>query len=180
MKLAFSIIFATSLWHSGFSQKFLETSKYKVTVDEYILDSIGQVQSLNGDTTYIRLLDSFTEAEIFRIPLYSEFFDGYDLKISFDQKTVGLDHIIKFTTVYLACCSDETIYYFLVTKDNKIISLPDYTETFCDGPEPYKEYTFDKNLIRLTHFYPNQENEIDSTKTILTYRLENGKLKEEK
>jgi len=176
MKLPLTVIFVTLIGSLGFSQKFSKTDKYHVTVDDYTLDSIGQVQPINGDTAYIRLLTSNSELEIFRTPISSEFFDGHFLEISFDQKITGIDHVIRLTTSYLACCSDKTSYYFLVSRNNNYMPLPAYSETFCDGPEPYKEYIFDKDLIRLTQFFPNHENELDSAKMIVTYKLENGQL----
>lgn len=181
MKPPFTVILATLIWSFGFSQNFSKTDKYEVTVDEYTLDTVGRQFAVNCDTIYIRLLTSMTEEEIFKTPLYeAEFYDGHEIEISSDNRLKGIDHVIRLTTAYYACCVDETSYYFLVTEDMKFMPLPDYTETFCDGPEPYKEYTFDEDLIQLIHFYPNQENEIDSTKTLETFRLENGKLKEEK
>ena len=183
MKFLFTFILSILIWNFGFSQEFQKTDKFIVTIDEHTFDSVGLTPiPVNGDTTYIRLINSKSLKEIFKVPLYSEFYDGQDVEIAEIVNFESISFVVRLKTYYMTCCVDETSYYFLANQENNFIQLPEYTETFCDGPEPFMEYTFEQvenkkeQLIKLTHFFPNNESKIDSSKTLMTYRYVNSSL----
>ncbi|MDH7447659.1 hypothetical protein [Aquimarina sp. 2201CG14-23] len=58
----------------------------------------------------------------------------------------GVSEVIKMEVEYLACCAQVETYYFMVTNDNELVSLPQLTNIYCEDSNTDSQYTF-----------PNQE-----------------------
>lgn len=58
----------------------------------------------------------------------------------------GISEVIKMEVEYLACCAQVESYYYLVTDDDKLITLPQLTNIYCENSNTDSQYTF-----------PNQE-----------------------
>jgi len=71
--------------------------------------------------------------------------ESYDSTNLDERKLNDLDNVSSLIIVennYSVCCSSHESHYYLITKNEKLIELPQINNTHCDGPEPYETYIF--------------------------------------
>ncbi|WP_299218282.1 hypothetical protein [uncultured Aquimarina sp.] len=54
----------------------------------------------------------------------------------------GVSEVIKMEVEYLSCCAQVESYYFMVTNDDKLVSLPQLTNVYCENSDTNSQYTF--------------------------------------
>ncbi|WP_299434418.1 hypothetical protein [uncultured Aquimarina sp.] len=75
-----------------------------------------------------------------------ELFEDIFITTLEDPGLEGISEVIKMEVEYLACCAQVESYYFMITNDNKLVSLPQLTNVYCENSNTDSQYTF-----------PNQE-----------------------
>ncbi len=58
----------------------------------------------------------------------------------------GISEVIKLEVEFFACCAEVASYYYMVTDDQQLISLPQLSNIYCENSNTDSQYTF-----------PNQE-----------------------
>lgn len=174
----------------GAAQEFHDSDRYQIILENFAQGKYENGFFINvfpkdGDTAFIRLLLSENNKEIFRLPLSHEEVNQYEyskVELSREIPFSGIKEVVRLKVSYLACCSSEYSYYFLVTVQDKYIPLPRFKDVHCDGPEPHQAYKFtltevsSDEKIELVRSYPDRDYNIDSTKLLKTYHLQNGRL----
>ncbi len=71
-----------------------------------------------------------------------ELFEDIFITTLEDPGLEGISEVIKMEVEYLACCAQVESYYFMVTDDDKIVSLPQLTNIYCENSDTDSQYTF--------------------------------------
>lgn len=190
MKYLLSISLILLIFEYGTAQEFHASDKYQVVLENFAPGTYENGFYINifpeeGETAFIRLVNTRDNQEIFKIPLSHDEVDLYEYskaEVSPDIPLPGIKEVIRLKISYLDCCSDVHNYYFLVNQQGKYIPLPHFKDVRCDGPEPYKAYNFSEasessdGTIELVELYPDQNFDIDSVKLLATYHLDDGRI----
>lgn len=168
----------------AYSQEFKETNLYNAQLDSFDFDTEGFAKTPDGETPYLRLFSTETGKEIFTIEVANpDLYDHHKVEIATGVFPSQIEYAIKIHVIYSVCCSHEMSYYLLLTKKGKVIELPVVDYVICDWPGYYQGYEFKagdtkpRNIF-LNEYYINGEGKVDSVKTLETYQLLNGKIKQ--
>ena len=162
---------------NGFlSDKKISIPKFQPST-EYVLSKV--------DTTLIDKEDYSTHIYLEnkqgkKIKKFKVWMDGYDenysiLEVIKNPALKNIKKIIKVGIEHCGCgCSDD-MYYWLVTNENKWISLPMLSLDNIDEGNIYQEYLFNttKNTIELIEFKFLVEENIETIKNIYVKHLKN-------
>ncbi|GAA3510393.1 hypothetical protein GCM10022393_24660 [Aquimarina addita] len=77
----------------------------------------------------------------------------------------GISEVIKMDIESVTCCAEVVTYYFMVTDQKKLISLPELTNIYCENSDTDSQYTFPNQLFGI-------KNKIVQTETLYSESTE--------
>lgn len=137
------------------AQSFQQTTKYVVTTE--IND-----QGFEQPAYVVNLVRSGEDAEKLSTLTIedTELFEDIFISTLENPGLDGISEVIKMEIEYLACCAHVQSYYFLIDKDQNLISLPQISNVYCEDSNtdfqyifPNQEYGIPNNILETQTFY---------------------------
>ncbi|WP_299260176.1 hypothetical protein [uncultured Aquimarina sp.] len=119
------------------AQSFQKTEKY-AAVTEIKENGSEQPTCIVNLTRLGGISENLTTFSINDIELFEDIF----ITTLENPGLEGISEVIKMEVEYLACCAQVESYYFMITNDNKLVSLPQLTNVYCENSDTDSQYTF--------------------------------------
>lgn len=128
------------------AQDFRENLKYTFTEeiadkeDAHAGENIFLVRTDNTDEK----LASFTIED-------PELFENVFITTLEQPGLEGIQEVVKVDIEYIACCAHVETYYYMVTEENDLISLPKLENVYCEDSNTDLEYIFPNQEYGITN-----------------------------